>query len=176
MSFHILDIPELSELSIEGYMACFIIALVTFFFSEYFLKRFIKAGSQRKIATCTITLIATPIIYIGLISLVMSSITYTTGRDFDRSVWGTDREGRFQMAGDIIKSGMLNNKDSNQVKQLLGDPNLRSDTTYQARLRNSWFYYMGMGGGGLGFVFHTLLVKFDSNNHVEAVEHRQRQD
>jgi hypothetical protein len=175
MTFTLLDVPQLFGLSIEVYIICFIIALATFFVCRRLLKMFVKTDKTRKIATWSITLLATPLIYLGLIRLLVFWITYMPGRAFDKSQWLTDREGRFQMAGDIIKSKMLIGKDTNQIKQLLGDPTWRNDTTYQAELKNSWFYDMGMGGGGLGFMFHNLIVKFDKNK-VVVVEHGKTQD
>ncbi len=82
--------------------------------------------------------------------------------------WQTDREGRFQMAGDIIESKRLLGKDTSQVKQILGDAAWgNSDSTF--------VYDMGFGGGGLGFMFHHLIVKFD-NNKVVLVEHAKIRD
>ena len=106
----------------------------------------------------------------------MVGISDTPAKDFDQSQWQTDKVGRFQMAGDIIKSKMLIGRDTNQVKQLLGDPTWRSDSTYQEELKNSWFYDMGMGAGGLGVVFHTLSMKFDNNKKVVAIKHSKMQD
>jgi len=40
---------------------------------------------------------------------------------------------------------------------------------------NAWTYDMGIGGAGLGFLFHSLVKKFD-NNHVVAVEHSEVRD
>lgn len=122
----------------------------------------------RKVATWAITLIATPLIYFALIRLLMFWITYTPSRDFDKVQWHKDREGRFQMAGDIIQSKMLLGKDTSQVKQILGDAVWgNSDSTF--------VYDMGFGGGGLGFMFHHLIVKFE-NNKVVSVEHAKIRD
>jgi len=175
MTLTLLDIPVIFGLSIEVYFILLIIAIPTFFFWRWLLKKYIKVDRIRKIATWSATLIGTPIIYVGLIMLFMFGISYTPSKDFDKSQWLTDKEGRFQMAGDIIKSRMLIGKDTNQIKQLLGDPTWRSDTTYQAELRNSWFFDMGMGGGGLGFMFHNLIVKFDKHKVVD-VKHGKTQD
>ena len=96
-------------------------------------------------------------------------ITYTPSKDFDKAEWLKDREGRFQMAGDIIESKMLLGKDTSQVKQILGDP------TRGMKNDNNFGYDMGFGGGGLGFMFHHLIVKFD-NNKVVSVEHAKIRD
>ena len=73
------------------------------------------------------------------------------------------------MANNIIKSKMLIGNDTNQIKQMLGEPTRSAGTTVQ------WTYDMGMGGGGLGFIFHSLLVKF-KNQKVFSVEHGKISD
>jgi hypothetical protein len=129
---------------------------------------FIKADRTRKVTTWAITLIATPLIYFALIRLLMFWITYTPSRDFDKAQWLKDREGRFQMAGDIIESKMLLGKDTSQVKQILGD-------AAWGNCDSTFVYDMGFGGGGFGFMFHHLIVKID-NNEVVSVEHAKIRD
>jgi len=72
------------------------------------------------------------------------------------------------MGDDIVKSKILLGKDTNQVKQLLGQP------TWQDSLNVSWTYDMGFGGG-FGFLFHNLSINFDKNKVVK-VEHSRIQD
>ena len=169
MTLTLLDIPVIFGLSIEVYIVYLIIAVTTFFFCKWLFKKFIKTERTRKLTALTIALVGTPLIYLGLIRLLMFWITYTPSKDFDKSQWLIDKEGRFQMAGDIIKSKMLISRDTTEVKQILGDPTWRQNTI------NAWTYDMGMGGGGLGFLFHSLVVKFD-NNRVVAVEHAEVRD
>ncbi len=168
MTSTFLDIPVLFGLSIEVYLICIIIAVTTFFFCKWLLKKFVKT-EIRKFTALTIAIVATPLIYLGLIRLLIFWITYTPSKDFEKSQWLTHKEERFQMAGDIIKSKMLVGKDTTEIKQILGDPTWRQDTM------NAWTYDMGMGGGGLGFLFHSPVIKFD-NNHVVAVEHSEVRD
>ena len=166
MTLTFLDIPVIFGLSIEVYFILLIIAIPTFFFWRWLLKKYIRVDKTRIIATWSATLIGTPIIYVGLIMLFMLGITYTPSKDFNKSQWLTDKEGRFQMAGDIISSKILIGSDTSQVKQLLGNPTWGMDND------NSFVYDMGFGGGGLEFLSHNLVVKFD-NNKVVSVEHEK---
>jgi hypothetical protein len=100
----------------------------------------------------------------------MFVITYTPEIEFEKSKWIADKANRFKMAGNIIESEMLVGKDSNQVKQIIGLPTWRSDSTYQLELRNSWFYEMGSGALGFGVKFYTLIVKFDNNKAVNVMQ------
>lgn len=170
MTLTFLDIPVIFGLSIEVYFILLIIAIPTFFFWRWLLKKYIKVDRTRKIATWSATLIGTPIIYVGLIMLFMFGMTYTPSKDFDKSQWLSDKEGRFQMAGDIIESKMLIGKDTTHVKQTLGEPTWGGDTT------KVWSYDMGFGGGGLGFLFHHLNLKLDNGGKVTSVEHVKIRD
>jgi hypothetical protein len=175
MTFTLLEIPVIFGLSIEVYFILIIIAGTTFFFWRWLLRKIIKDGQKRKIFTWFATIIFTPIIYEGLIMLLLFGITYTPSRDFDKSQWLTDKEGRFQMASDIIDSKMLIAKDTNQVKQILGEPSLGSGSNWRQDTVNAWTYDMGNGGGGLGFMFHNLVVKFDKEQVIN-VEHVKIRD
>ncbi len=73
------------------------------------------------------------------------------------------------MGNNIIESKMLIGKDTNQVKQMLGEPTRIGGPTLQ------WTYDMGMGGGGLGFMFHNLHIKF-KDQKVVSVEHGKIRD
>lgn len=169
MTVILLDIPVLLGLSIEVYFILLIIAIPTFLFCKWLLNKYIKVDRTRKIATWSATLIGTPLIYVGLITLFMFGMTYTPSKDFDKSQWLKDREGRFQMAGDIIDRKILISKDTNEVKHLLGDPTWRQDAI------KAWTYDMGWGGGGLGFLGHYLVLKLNNGNVVE-VEHAKVRD
>lgn len=171
MNFILLDIPVIFGLSIEVYFILLVIAIPTFFFWQWLLKKYIKVGRTRKIATWSATLIATPTIYVSLIVLFMLGMTCTPSKDFDKSQWLTDEEGRFQMAGDIISSKMLIGKDTNHVKQVLGEPIWSSESTWRSDTINTWTYDMGMGGGR----FHNLIIEFDKDK-VVAVEHAKIRD
>jgi hypothetical protein len=165
----LLYLPAFFGLSIEVYFILATIGSITFFFWRWLFKKYIENESRRKTATWLATLFITPIIYAGLITVFIYGLSYEPSLDFDQSQWTTDREGRYQMANDLIDSKILIGKDTNQVKQTLGDP------TWHNVVNKEWIYNMGMGGGGLGFMFHNLVVKF-SNGKVATVRHEQIRD
>lgn len=169
MTTSLLNIPVIFGASIEVYFILLIIAIPTFLFWRWIFRKYIKTDKTRKIVTWAVTLITTPFIYIGLILLFVVWMTYTPSKDFDQTKWQTDKEKRFQMANDIIKTNMLIGKDTNQVKQILGVPTRDRSTT------GVWTYDIGYGGGGLGFLFHHLHLKLE-NNKVVSVEHIEIHD
>ena len=140
------------NLIIQGF-----IAIILFFVIEWALKKPIRSGKYRVITTLGATLILTPVICVVLIHLLIFAINFEISRDFDKSTWMSNPHDRYQMADDIIGGKILIGKDSNQVKQLLGKSDLVRATPQQ------WQYNMGMGGGGLGFMFHKLTVTFNAD-------------
>ena len=146
------------------------IGIPMYFFWRWLIRRFIKDDNKSKVATWIVTLTTTPVIYSGLFCLFIFWMSYTPGKDFDKQEWLTNREGRFVMAGDIIKSKMLIGKDTVQVKQILGEPGWRGDS---ARL---WTYHMGWGGGFIVSLYHHLNIKLDAGKKVVSVEHSEIRD
>jgi hypothetical protein len=170
MTHKFLYIPVIFGLSIEVYLILFFIFIPTFFFWKWLLKKYIKVEKTRKIMTWLATLILLPIIYSGLIILFVFGISYTPNKNFDKTRWVTDKEERYQMADDIIRSKMLIGKDTNQVKSIIGEPPWRDEAA------KKWTYNMGCGGGGLGFLFHNLDLNLDKNGIVISVEHIEIKD
>ncbi|WP_051189721.1 hypothetical protein [Daejeonella oryzae] len=163
-----LFIPAFFGLSTEVYIIYFLIGLTTFFLWRHLFRRYIRNEGIRKIATWAATLFGIPFIYAGLIAALLFGITYEHSLDFNQLKWMKDREKRYQMANDLIESKILIGKDTSQVKQILGIAN-------SVNTDGEWVYTMGMGGGGLGFMFHNLIIKFD-NHKVLAVEHAKIPD
>ena len=165
-----LNIPVIFGVSLEVYFILLFIAIPVFLFWRWLFRKYIRIDNSRKISTWVATFITTPIIYVGLICLWLFWPNYTPSKDFDRSEWLTYREGRFQMAKDIIRSKLLIGKDTAQVKQILGEPTWGGDTT------NVWIYDMGWGGGGLDVLFHHLNLTLDKNAKVISAEHIEIRD
>lgn len=163
-----LEIPVFFGLSIEVYIILLCIAFPTFFFWRLIFRKFIVHKVYQKAATWASTLILTPIIYTGLIAVFIYLISREPSSDFDEVKWRTDIESRFEMGDDIVESRMLIGKDTNQVKVILGQ------ATWKDNLNKQWNYNMGMGGG-LGFLFHNLSIKF-KNNVVTNVYHTRIED
>jgi NADH:ubiquinone oxidoreductase subunit 5 (subunit L)/multisubunit Na+/H+ antiporter MnhA subunit len=165
----IYNIPVIFSLSIEGYIIALTIAFPTFFFLKWLFKKFIKPSNTQKPVTWLTTLLLVPVIYEVIVSVFFIILFHEPNIDFDKSKWTVDRENRFKMAKNIIDSEILIGKDTNQIKQLLGNPYLRNASS------KAWNYDMGTGGGGLGFLFHTLYIKFDKNK-VASVLHQEVKD
>lgn len=114
-----------------------------------------------------------PVVYFLLVFILILSTTREKSRDFDSVIWqansktesGTDN---YEMVDDLIYSRVLIDKDSSEVRKILGSPALKD------RKKKFWQYYTGTSTG-FGFTDHQLVVKF-ANNKVIMLEHIRQQD
>jgi hypothetical protein len=170
VTLSLLDIPVIFGLSIKVYFLLIIIAIPTFLFWKWLLKKYIKVDKTRIFSVWAATLLVPPVIYVVLILLFLFAMSYTPSKNFDKLEWLTDKEGRFEMANDIIKSKMLIGKDTTQIKQILSDPTWGGDST------KVWIYDMGFGGEAFSSIFHSLNLQLDSKEKVILVEHIKIRD
>jgi hypothetical protein len=104
------------------------------------------------------------LVIIVSMTLICCQFNDERGENLDSSKWFADTSSRYKMADDVIQSKLLIDKDSNGVKEILGNPTDRNLTT------NRWFYPMGTSQSGLGILLHTLSIRFDSGR-VTKVDH-----
>ena len=114
------------------------------------------------------------IFYVFSVAGLIYFLTKEKSRDFDKKDWILLNEDiekrlhRYEMIDDLIDSRVLIDKDSIQVKELLGKPN------YKNTNENVWTYEAGTGGG-FGFVDHFLEIYYKKNK-VQKIEHKRIQD
>ena len=153
-------------MSVEVYFILLFLGILSYFIWERIFRKHIPERNKRKVIVWILTIISAPVIYIFLIGILMYYITYDPCRDFNQAEWFKEKDTRFEMGDNIIKSKMLIGKDSFQVKDILGFPSYSFDST------RTWIYGMGLGGGGLGFQFHNLSVKFEKGKVVSVIHGR----
>jgi hypothetical protein len=153
-------------MSIEVYIINLVIGIMTFFILRWTLRKIVKADKLRIGLTWVGTIILTPTIYVGLITVFFSILFHQPTRDFDRDKWFADKEKRYEMRDDIVESGILNKKNRREIIDLIGRPDIGTDST------NIWNYDLGTSGAGFGWQFNTLIVTFD-NDRVTSVEKRE---
>jgi len=129
-------IPELFGISIEVYIFLIILAIPTYFFWLWVLKKFIKARTRRIVSALLATLIFTPVIYIAAFLLIFLGMTYYPNRHFDPATWKDASEKRYELTSDLISSKKLIGKTKSDVRQLLGDGG-NKDTA------DTWYYELG---------------------------------
>jgi hypothetical protein len=126
--------------SIEVYFILLILGVPNFFLWRWLLKKKIKVEETRKMATWTATILTTPLIYIGLVTLWLYSMNYYPTNDFDREKWFANEEKRYELSEDLIESKMLIGKTKLQVRKLLGDEGNFDES-------DNWNYYLGLKPG-----------------------------
>lgn len=153
----------------SAFLIILILAVAIFgIFSAVFKNR-----KRRFLKSALLGIFISPVIYFLIVFILIFSTTREESRDFDSVVWrlntkaesGTDN---YEMIDDLIDRELLIDKDSSEVKEKLGSPQLKD------KKRNVWQYYAGTSTG-FGFVDHQLIVKF-ANNKVIMLEHIRQQD
>ena len=161
MTAFVLEIPQLFGLSLSVYIILLLIGIPVYFLWRWLFRRWIKGLTAIKPLTWLITFITTPLIYVGIVLLGLGIISYYPARDFNAMDWKTDRNSRYELSENLIKSHLLIGKSKEEVRTLLGKEKNTS-------LMRTWTYYLGIKPG-LGVDESILKVHFQ-NNKVTAVE------
>jgi amino acid transporter len=160
----LLYIPTLFGVSIEVYLILFLLSIPTYFIWRWIFKKFIKEVEKRKVATWTATIIATPLIYIGLIVLWLFSMSYYPSHDFNKQKWFADKEMRYELSEDIIESEMLIGKTKSEVRKLLGDDGNSEESDH-------WSYYLGFRPGFANIDPDVLDIDFKEGKVIRVGQH-----
>ena len=151
-----------------------VIALIFYLVISKFLKNNIKDNYFRIFIGLIISIMFGIIFYVFSVAGLIYFLTKEKSRDFEKKDWILLNEDiekrlhRYEMIDDLIDSRVLIDKDSIQVKELLGKPN------YKNTNENVWTYEAGTGGG-FGFVDHFLEIYYKKNK-VQKIEHKRIQD
>jgi len=151
-------------LSFEVYFINLIIGIFVFFILRWIIKKRIKNVNIRKIAPWIGTLIATPVIYVGLIYLWLSISSYFPTTEFDKENWISNKEKRYEMSHDIIESNMLIGKTKQEVIDILGDDGNKMES-------DEWYYSLGFVPRFMTIDPDVLNIKFANGKVIEVGQH-----
>lgn len=160
-----LFIPELFGVSIEVYFIILILSISTFYIWRSIFRKYLIDKQKQKIATWIATIIATPLIYIGLVILWIFSISYYPSNDFDRQKWLNNKEKRYEFSKEIIESKMLIGKTKAEVKAILGDEG-------NSESSDLWNYYLGFRPQLFGVDPDVLDIEFEKGKVIKALQHQ----
>jgi hypothetical protein len=140
-------------MGIEVYIINVLLAIPIFFSCRFIFKKFIKDTQSRRVATWITTLVLTPLLYIGLIILWVSAVTYYPAKKFHSENWKSNQEKRYEMTKDLLESRILMGKTKDQVVALLGleDNAIESD---------KWVYDVGFRPSMFGIDPDILEIEF----------------
>ncbi|KAA0126052.1 hypothetical protein FY557_19415 [Chryseobacterium sp. SN22] len=148
------------------------ILILTIFIFGIFLMVF-KNRKKRFFKSILLAVFIAPVIYFLVVFILILSATGERSRDFDSVIWQANTRTEngtynYEMVDDLINSRLLIDKDSLEVREILGSPELKD------KEQKFWQYYEGTSTG-FGFTDHQLIVKF-ADNKVIMLEHIRQQD
>jgi len=114
--------------------------------------------------TSLLTLLTAPVLYIIVILIWIAIEEYYPNRSFDKKMWQTQKEVRYEYSHDLINSKILIGKTRNQVLQLLGND---TDTTQTEEL----YYDIGYRPELTGIDPSTILIHFKNGRVDTVIEH-----
>lgn len=161
----LLFIPTLFGISIEVYFFLIILGVPTFFFWRWLFKKFIRVDRTRKISTWVATIILSPLIYVGIVLVIFFSISYYPSHDFDRQKWFTNKEKRYELSKDLIKSKTLLGKSKAEIKQLLGDDADNKDKF------DTWDFELGYRPELFNIDPDYLQIEFKNDKVINVEQH-----
>ena len=156
--------PLLFGIGTEVYFILLVLGIPVFFIWQRLLKKFVKTGKTRKIATWTATIVTTPLLYAGLILLWLFSMSYHPTHDFDQQKWAADKEKRYELSADLIDRKMLIGKTKSEVRQLLGDEGNTDESDF-------WNYYLGFRPGFANIDPDVLVIEFKDGKVIKVGQH-----
>ncbi len=159
----LLYIPTIFGISIVVYFILIALAIPAFFIWRWVFRRSIKARKTRKIATWSATVIATPIIYVGIVMLWLFSISYYPQNNFSKEQWRSNRQKRYEISENLIESKLLIGKTKPEVRKILGET--ENDES------NKWFYYLGLKPGFANIDPDVLVIKFKDGKVIKVEQH-----
>jgi hypothetical protein len=163
------QIPVFLDSNWQVFIIHLFISIPTYIVLYLIFQKRIADKLKRNIITVFSTIVLTPFIYTWLIITFFSLLFYEPKMKFDQTIWEENKNERYQMGEDLVKSKILIGKDTSDVKLLLGQP------TWKDSLNRSWTYDMGTGSSGFSLIFHSLTLNFNKSQ-VMQVEHSETKD
>lgn len=119
-----LHLPQVVGISLEVYLIIGVLFVVHYFAIRWLLRKRVAEPGKRKLIAAVVSLVAAPVVYIGIALLVILSMTWYPKRDFDRAGWLADTEHRYEYADDLVDEQRLIGLSRAEVVAMLGEPTL----------------------------------------------------
>jgi hypothetical protein len=150
-------------IGIEVNLICIILSIPIYFVCSWFYKKIIKDILVSKIFTWVSTIILTPITYYYSILLFFTILFYSPNNAFDKLIWNSDKEKRYELSQDIIESQLLIGKSKHEVIEILGiDSNCEENDV--------WSFYLGFKPG-LGIDPDMLQITFKEGKVIKVEQY-----
>lgn len=142
-----------------------IIACIVYYISKLILKRLnFGTSKKRKIVALISSIILSPLIYLGIIYMMLFTISYYPSNDFDKIKWDTNKAERYKMSEDIIESEILIGKTKTEIIQLLGND-------FYSYNNNHIAYELGFVPGLFNIDIDVLDIYFENEKVIKVSKH-----
>lgn len=142
-----------------------IIACIVYYISKLILKRLnFGTSKKRKIVALISSIILGPLIYLGIIYMMLFTISYYPSNDFDKIKWDTNKAERYKMSEDIIESEILIGKTKTEIIQLLGND-------FYSYNNNHIAYELGFVPGLFNIDIDVLDIYFENEKVIKVSQH-----
>lgn len=103
-----------------------------------------------------ITTVSTLIFYFIISGLFFNFKEKTQNIEFNKYVWNNNEFERYKMIDNLLKTNIINGKDSTEIKSLLGTPNSKD-------LRKAEWIYLIIINKSFDHEIKKLKIKFEKN-------------
>ncbi len=146
------------------YWVQFLIMLVLAVILFFLFRRAFRRFKRRDIWSAVCAVIVSPAIYTLIILAVLFYINSAPDRIFDRDWWLNNSNKRYEMAGDIINSGMLLGKTKQEVVSLLGSDYVDSGNNDVSSIG----YDLGFSSEAMNLPDKMLNIEFDGDKVINV--------
>ncbi len=152
-------------MSIEVPIIILIIALSIYILSKWLLKKLNLGNAKSRWYLASIpAIILSPVLYVGIVLIWIFSISYYPKTDFNRQQWVENKEERYKMSDDIIKTDMLIGKTKKEVIDILGDD-------FSMYKKNHLIYNLGFVPGLSNIDPDVLDICFENGKVIRVIQY-----
>jgi hypothetical protein len=153
----------MKEFWLLAFVLFIVTCLPTYLFWSWLFGKLIKNKIVLKLANWSATIFVTPLIYCTSFFLLAYIVSYYPDKRFNEKDWLVDKQRRYELTGDLVKSKLLIKKTPLEVKNLLGIPTNESSS-------NKWSYFLGSAPGLLGSRPGYLEIEFQNEKVVNVTQ------
>ena len=152
-------------MSLEVPLIITILAIPFYFLSKWLFRKTNIPDRNRKFIAIISALGLSTFLYVSVIVVWISVISYYPTRDFDKEVWQQDKLKRYEMTEDIIDNKMLIGKTRSEVIKLLGND-------YSGAIGRRLTYEVGHVPGLFNIDPDFLEIEFENGVVTNVWQHK----
>lgn len=140
-----------------------IVAVPVYLLVRWIVLKYRKESIQTALFSILAAILLTPILCWAFVTVTLYTLYYKPTPQFNQEVWLKKGIDRHRLIDDLIATKTLMNKDSMDVKALLGTDIYRPDP-------KTWVYHAGHSTD-IFFTIHSLRIRYTNEGKVDSVWH-----